>query len=182
MPVPEEKPQSAVLSEGESQKKRRLIAAPLTAEAFAPYGDVIEAVGPPDILVNRGRSMRYHNRTKLDCLDGAVGMSLHLSEKREAPFQINSVARHPEGSQAYIPMAGQPYLITVAEDENNQPSQLVAFVASPHQAINYHRNIWHGVLTPLGDPGLFAVIDYVGSAPNMEDFWFDQPYFVGIAG
>ena len=32
------------------------------------------------------------------------------------------------------------------------------------------RNTWHGVLTPLSAPGLFAVIDRIGDTPNLEEF------------
>ena len=161
---------------------RRIIAQPLTQEAFAPFGDVLEARGAPDKLINRGRCGRYHNRALLDAMNGALGISLHLSEKREAPIRLNSVARHPLGSQAYIPMTANPYLVTVAKDENNQPGQVVAFVCGAGQAVNYHKNIWHGALMPLSDPGLFAVVDDVGEAPNMDDFWFDRPYLVAVGG
>ena len=159
---------------------RTIQAQPLTAEVFLPFGEVIEAKGAPDLLVNRGRCGRYHDRAFLDVEAGKLGLSLHLSEKRETPIQLNSVARHPHGSQAYVPMTEHPYLITVAQDENNQPGQVLAFLAGPGQAINYHKNTWHGVLMPLASPGLFAVVDYIGKVPNAEDFWFDRPYLVTI--
>jgi ureidoglycolate lyase len=34
------------------------------------------------------------------------------------------------------------------------------------------------VLTPLGEPGLFAVIDRIGKSQNLEEFFFDVPYIV----
>ena len=53
-----------------------------------------------------------------------------------------------------------------------------AFATMPGQAINYHRGTWHGVLTPLAGPGLFAVIDWIGNRENVEEHWFDAPYIV----
>ena len=170
----------SVAKEAADRDSRTIVAEPLTAEAFAPYGDVLEAVGTPDQLVNRGRVGRYHNRAMLSADNAEFGLSLHLSEKREAPIQLNTMARHPLGSQTYIPMTQARYIITVAHDENNQPGQVLAFVVDGTQAINYHKNTWHGTLAPLADPGLFAVVDYVGTSPNSEDFWFDRPYLVTL--
>ena len=86
--------------------------------------------------------------------------------------------RHPEGSQAFIPMHGNPFLVIVAADEAGRPGTPQAFVTSGAQGINVHRNTWHGVLTPLADPGLFAVIDRIGATPNLQEHWFDTPWRV----
>ena len=48
----------------------------------------------------------------------------------------------------------------------------------PHTGINIHRNIWHGVLTPLHHPGLFAVIDRIGDGVNLEEVTLDPPYVI----
>ena len=58
------------------------------------------------------------------------------------------------------------------------PGRPLAFLSDPGQAINFHRNIWHGVLTPLEDPGLFVVVDRIGSGENLEEIFFDIPYIV----
>ncbi len=86
--------------------------------------------------------------------------------------------RHPLGSQAFIPMSMTGFLIIVAEDKNGRPGVPKAFVSQPGQAINFKRNVWHGVLTPLEAPGLFAVIDRIGTAENLQEYWFEQPYTV----
>ena len=46
------------------------------------------------------------------------------------------------------------------------------------EGIQIARNTWHGVLTPLAPPGLFAVIDRIGEGPNLQEHWFDTPYTV----
>ena len=50
-----------------------------------------------------------------------------------------------------------------------------AFVTTPGQGINLYRGTWHGVLTPLHAPGMFAVVDRIGGTPNLEEHWLDTP-------
>ncbi|MEM1130755.1 MAG: ureidoglycolate lyase, partial [Pseudomonadota bacterium] len=88
------------------------------------------------------------------------------------------VERHPDGSQAFLPMSQAGFLITVAPDAPNGPGRPRAFLSAPGQGINFRRGIWHGVLTPLAEPGLFAVIDRIGDTPNLQEHWFDHPYRV----
>ncbi|WP_170358117.1 ureidoglycolate lyase [Ruegeria arenilitoris] len=152
--------------------------APLTAQAFAPFGDVLEVSGTPDKIINQGQCGRYHDRAVLDFADGRAGISLFDANPRALPYQLDMVERHPQGSQAFVPMTNQPFLVIVAPDEDGVPGRPLAFVTQPGQAVNYHRGTWHGVLTPLHAPGLFAVVDRIGSGANLEEHWFDTPYEV----
>ncbi|WP_457648491.1 ureidoglycolate lyase [Profundibacter sp.] len=151
-------------------------AQPLTADAFAPYGDVLEATGKPDKIINNGFCGRYHDRARLDFgPDGRAGISVFKAEPRALPYTLDLLERHPDGAQAFIPMSLDAYLVTVAEDENGTPVNIRAFIAGPGQGINYHRNTWHGVLTPLSAPGLFAVVDRIGETPNLEEHYLKTP-------
>lgn len=160
---------------------RQIIASPLTVEAFAPFGDVIELSGDPDKIINQGQCGRYHDRALLEFTDGRAGISLFNANPRALPHVLDMVERHPDGSQAFIPMTHQPFLVIVAPDHDGVPDVPQAFLTEPGQAVNYHRGTWHGVLTPLHDPGLFAVVDRIGEGANLEEHWFDTPYEV-IAG
>ena len=155
-----------------------LIPRALTAEAFAPFGDVIELRDAPDKIINQGLCGRFHDLARLNFSDGRAGISLFNATPRTLPYQLTMMERHPEGSQAFIPMSMNRFLIIVASDKNNRPGRPLAFLSDPGQAINFHRNIWHGVLTPLEDPGLFAVVDRIGSGENLEEIFFDIPYIV----
>lgn len=157
---------------------RELIIAPLTVEAFADFGDVIECRGAPDKVINQGLCGRYHDRAQLDFSDGHAGVSLFKAEPRTLPMTLEMMERHPDGSQTFIPMTGDPFLVIVAPDAGGQPGRPVAFRTEPGQAINFHRGTWHGVLTPLVAPGLFAVVDRIGEGPNLQEHWFDTPYTV----
>ncbi len=86
--------------------------------------------------------------------------------------------RHPEGSQAFLPMSAHGFLVTVAEDAGGKPGQPRAFLTEPGQGVNFHRGTWHGVLTPLKAPGLFAVVDRIGDTPNLDEFLLDPPVIV----
>lgn len=151
---------------------------PLTAEAFAPFGEILEAVGEPDKLINQGLCGRYHDLATFDFTGdhARAGVSLFLSQKRTLPYTLDMVERHPLGSQAFVPMTQEPFLVVVCPDEDGRPGRPRAFITQPGQGINFFRNTWHGVLTPLSDPGLFCVIDRIGDGDNLEEVWFETPY------
>ncbi|MGR3617819.1 MAG: ureidoglycolate lyase [Paracoccaceae bacterium] len=157
---------------------RTLLIQPLTSAAFAPFGEVIDVSGEPDKLINQGQCGRYHNRAKLDFVDGQAGLSLFKANPRSLPCVLEMVERHPEGSQAFIPMTEHPFLVIVAPDDNGAPGTPIAFETAPGQAINFFRGTWHGVLTPLHAPGLFAVVDRIGPGENLQEHWFDQVFTV----
>ena len=151
---------------------------PLTAPAFAPFGDVLSTSGDPDKIINQGLCGRWHDRADIDFSEGRAGISLFRSEVRSLPYMLDMVERHPEGSQAFLPMTEHPFLVIVAEDKSGIPGVPKAFRTAPGQGINFHRGTWHGVLTPLHAPGLFAVVDRIGPGQNLEEHWFDTPYRV----
>jgi ureidoglycolate lyase len=151
---------------------------PLTPSAFAPFGDVLDTSGPPDRLINAGLCGRWHDRARLDVTDGRAGISLFRSETRTLPYRLDLLERHPRGSQAFLPMSPDPFLVIVAEDDGGTPARIRAFLTAPGQGINLLRNTWHGVLTPLHPPGLFAVIDRIGDGPNLEEYHLPTPLLI----
>ena len=152
---------------------------PLTTDSFAPFGDVIDCAGEPDKIINQGLCGRFHDRASMDFgPDGRAGISVFRAEPRRLPLTLDMVERHPEGSQAFIPMSEHPFLVIVAPDQGGAPGEPLAFETSPGQAVNYFRGTWHGVLTPLHAPGLFAVVDRIGDTPNLEEHWFETPFLV----
>lgn len=151
---------------------------PLTPAAFAPFGDVLDTDGPPDRLINAGLCGRWHDRARLDFTDGRAGISLFRSQTRSLPYRLDLLERHPLGSQAFLPMSPDPFLVIVAEDSRGTPANIRAFLTAPGQGINLLRNTWHGVLTPLHAPGLFAVIDRIGDGPNLEEYLLPAPLLI----
>lgn len=148
---------------------------PLTAAAFAPFGDVLDATGEFR-LINAGLCRRHHDRARLDFgADGRAGISIFQAEPRALPYAFDLIERHPEGSQAFLPMTEHPFLVIVSDSPEATPR---AFLTSGAQGINLHRGTWHGVLTPLHAPGRFAVVDRIGTTANLEEHRFPAPWTV----
>jgi len=159
-----------------------LVIQPLTPDAFAPFGDVLSATGAPDRIINQGLCGRYHDRANMDFgTDGRAGLSIFKAEIRDLPYMLDLLERHPEGSQAFVPMTDDPFLVIVAADNNGRPERVRAFLTDGVQGINFHKNTWHGVLTPLGGSGLFAVVDRIGDTANLEEFRLDDPITIVAA-
>lgn len=156
----------------------KLVPVPLTAEAFAAFGDVIELSGEPDKIINQGMCGRHHDLAKLDFGSGQAGINLFNAKARTFPYNVEMVERHPEGSQAFVPLDGVPMLVVVADDQDGTPVNLKAFVSLPGQSINIYRGTWHGVLAPIEKPGRYIVVDRIGEGENLEEHWFDVPYTV----
>lgn len=161
---------------------RPLPALPLTAAAFAPFGDLLSAEGPPDRMINAGLCARHHDHARIDIdATGRAGISIFDAQPRALPYIFDLVERHPEGSQAFLPMHANPFLVIVAPDAGGQPGDPLAFLTAPGQGINLHRGVWHGVLTPLHAPGLFAVVDRIGPGANLQEYRYGGPWRV-VAG
>ncbi|GHA41942.1 ureidoglycolate lyase [Amylibacter ulvae] len=151
---------------------------PLTASAFAPFGDVIELNSVDPMIINQGNCERFHDLAKLDFAGGDTGISLFSAKARTLPYELDLMERHPLGSQAFIPMSQHPFLVIVAHDDGGKPVDIQAFITSIGQGINFYRNTWHGVLTPLHEPGLFCVIDRIGDERNLQEYPLPTPIIV----
>ena len=74
-------------------------------------------------------------------------------------------------------MTADPFLVIVSLGPDHRPQ---AFLTDGSQGFNLHRGTWHGVLTPLAAPGLFAVVDRIGQTPNLEEFRYPAPWTVCV--
>ncbi|MEL6784460.1 MAG: ureidoglycolate lyase [Pseudomonadota bacterium] len=159
---------------------RTIIVQPLTKEAFAPFGDVIELPGENAFPINKGQCTRHHALSTVEVTgEGAqVGLSLFEGQPYALPHRLDLVERHPLGTQSFQPLGNQPWLVIVCPDENGKPGHPLAFLATAQQGINLHRGTWHGVLTPLYEPATFLVVDRVGEGDNLEEVPLDPPYSV----
>ena len=151
----------------------------ISAELFKPFGDLLALKDAPDLIINHGMCERHHNLATIEIdKGGKPGISLFNAEPRKLPYTLEMMERHPKGSQAFIPMYEQPFLVIVAIDERGKPARPNAFLTEPNVGINFHKNIWHGVLTPLHSPGIFAVFDRIATDTNLEEYWFKNPYTI----
>ncbi len=148
---------------------RAIKAEPLTAEAFAPYGDVIEPKSAVKALeINYGHTTRFHDLFPVDVADedGDVCVSIFRSNQLDLPITIKMMEYHPLGSQAFIPLSGNPYLVVVAEAGTLKPENIRVFTAAPGQGVNYRKGTWHHFSLALGSESDFLVIDRKGGGSN----------------
>lgn len=151
---------------------RQLVAEPLTREAFAPFGEVIAAdAGAHHFPINGGNTERYHDLAQLDPgPDGRLIVSIFRGQPRALPFPIEMMERHPLGSQAFMPLVDEPYLVVVAPPGPPPgPSDLRAFLAAPGQGVNYAAGTWHHPLLALRQVCDFLVLDRAGPGDNCDE-------------
>ncbi|PXW27672.1 ureidoglycolate lyase [Paraburkholderia caballeronis] len=149
----------------------RLAIEPLTREAFAPFGDVIELAGAKQIPINLGTTIRYHDLAKIDVADesGRPLVNVFRGQPRTLPFEVTMMERHPLGSQAFVPLNDRPYLVVVAPAGDLDPAAIRAFVTSGWQGVNYAKGVWHHPLLALGEVSDFIVVDRGGDGLNLNE-------------
>ncbi|PSH62498.1 ureidoglycolate lyase [Phyllobacterium sophorae] len=159
---------------------REIFVQPLTREAFAPFGDVIETEGAHRFPINHGMCMRYHDLARVETTGGNAKtlISLLRGKPYELPLKLEMVERHPFGSQAFVPLSQKPFLVVAAHEQPDGPSEPVAFVTKPGQGVNIHRNVWHGILTPLESVSDFVVIDRGGDGVNLQEHFYREPFLI----
>ena len=153
---------------------RTLKAEPLTAEAFAPYGDVIATLDHENqFTINYGNTTRYHDMMKVDVADegGSPCVNIFRSHPLSQPIIIKLMERHPLGSQSFLPLGCEnPYLVVVAEAGELDLQKIRVFLAQPNQGVNYHKGVWHHFSLALGKTTDFLVIDRKGGGENLEEY------------
>lgn len=148
---------------------QQIKARPLTAEGFAPFGEVLAPREAPSRLINEGRCERHHALATVERGGGEAIISIFRSEGVSLPHDCTLLERHPLGSQAFMPLGDQPWLSVVAPDEGGRPGAPLAFLVPAGVGVNLRAGTWHGVLTPLGGPADFLVVDREGEGVNLEE-------------
>ncbi|QRM56371.1 ureidoglycolate lyase [Sinorhizobium sp. BG8] len=157
---------------------------PLTREAFAPFGTVIEADPSTMRHINGGTTERYHALAEAEVAgaDARVIINIFRGSPRAFPYTVDMMERHPLGSQSFSPIDNRPWLVVVSEDENGRPGVPQVFLATGRQGVNYRRNVWHHPLMALGAASDFLVVDRSSSSANLEEFFYDRPFVIEHPG
>jgi ureidoglycolate lyase len=153
---------------------------PLTRAAFAPFGDVIETEGAQHYPINAGMCERYHDLARVEIAgpNARQLISIFVGQPYALPLTLKMVERHPLGSQAFVPLSPEPFLVIVAADEDGRPGVPRAFMTNGAQGVNYPINTWHGVLTPVGQEQRFLIVDRGGEGNNLEEFVFEESFLI----
>ncbi|HEX8623543.1 MAG TPA: ureidoglycolate lyase [Allosphingosinicella sp.] len=149
---------------------REMTPEPLTAEAFAPFGSVIEASDAATRLdINQGHAVRYDALAEVDVAEGGGVAVISLFRARPlAELVLRGFERHPLGSQTFMPLSSRPYLVAVAPAGPFDPAEIRLFRAEPHQGVHYRKGVWHHFLLVLEESD-YLVIDRAGPGDNCEE-------------
>ncbi|MEA2116997.1 ureidoglycolate lyase [Halovibrio sp. HP20-50] len=150
-----------------------LKAEPLTAEAFAPFGDVIDARTSESFPINAGRTQRHHDLAKVETLgeNAHTLINIFVSQPITLPLELTFLECHPLGSQAFMPLHQERFIVVVAPPgEDINPADVRAFVTDGRQGVNYHAGTWHAIQSVLEREGEFLVVDRGGDGNNCDEF------------
>jgi len=153
------------------------IAQPLTAEAFAPYGDVIDVPDTPG---------RTYYEAALGTLRPGAWPSLSMARRPPlagSVLTVEMLERHAFSSQTFVPVDAGRWLIVVAPhgaDGGPDAAGARAFVATARQGVTYRADTWHHGMTVLDRPGTFAVFMWRDGTEGDEEFVPVPPFTVRI--
>ncbi|MGY2463485.1 ureidoglycolate lyase [Vreelandella sulfidaeris] len=150
-----------------------LKAEPLTVEAFAPFGDVIDARTSASFPINAGRTQRHHDLAKVETLgeNAHALINIFVSQPITLPLELTFLERHPQGSQAFMPLHQERFIVVVAPPgEHINPEDVRAFVTDGRQGVNYRAGTWHAIQSVLEREGEFLVVDRGGEGNNCDEF------------
>ena len=141
---------------------RQVFCQPLSREAFAGFGSVIDAAGTAVDLINAGTTRRHADLARLDlrgpASDPVIG--IYEASARSFPLRLLKLEQHRQASQLFLPLGSHCFIVVVAPGEQApQWPDIAAFISSPGQGVSLRRGCWHHGLIALGDGDRFAVIE-----------------------
>ena len=162
-----------------------ITALPLTADRFAPFGDVLEAVAGNKKIMNEAKFERYSNlaQIEIDSDDGGRP-SISIARCRSAaamPYRVDMLERHPRGTQAFMPLTAFEFVVVVAPaGEDIETQDIAAFVTNGRQEINYHKGVWHIPIIAMQEGQEFMIVDRGGNGDNCDEHYLGDPILVDI--
>lgn len=158
---------------------------PLTADAFAPYGEVVDIHSAnKELSMNYGMATRYFDLAEIDVEEkgGKTCISLVKSNAIELPFSIEKMEYHPFGSQLFYPLCDAPFLILVSTPaETLDTTKLELFISDGKQGVNYHKGVWHHYLMPLNNDSQFMVVDRNGDDENCIESEIKESIIISLS-
>ncbi|WP_148861425.1 ureidoglycolate lyase [Marinobacter fonticola] len=157
----------------------------LTPEAFADFGDVIEQREDKAFPINAGRTQRHHDLAKVEVLgeEARTLVSIFVSQPVTVPLELAFLERHPQGSQAFMPLHEERFVVVVAPPGDSiDPSEVRAFVTNGRQGVNYRAGTWHAVQSVLDKEGEFLVVDRGGAGNNCDEYALEVRVVLGRSG
>ncbi len=146
---------------------------PLRADAFHPFGEVIDTHGPSH-AINYGATRKFADQAAIFAgAEGQAVVHIYRSTPPAYPFALRVMENHPLGSQMFYPLSGRPWLVVVAPRGTFDPAAIQAFVAAPDQGVNIAPGVWHHYSLALDGVSDFLVVDRDGPGENLEEIALD---------
>ena len=155
---------------------------PLTAEAFAAFGDVIEARSDTVININQGTSQRFHDLARVDVAsgEGYPLVNIFRASPYPEPLTVSMMEKHPLGSQLFMPLQHHAYLVAVAQTSIQvSAGDITVFSANGNQGVNFQPGTWHHPLLVLVQQD-FLVVDRGGKGDNLVEQGLDQSILISL--
>jgi ureidoglycolate lyase len=132
----------------------------LTAEAFEPFGEVLDGTRPFDVKgsgVSRGYTVNFET-------DGTP--RVQVTQTPFSGFTFSKLERHFLQTKVCVPLAGSPAVVAVATPTDPKdpeaipsPDQVRAFLLDGTKGYMFKRATWHSVdRLPLYPPGSSFVV------------------------
>ena len=162
---------------------RTLHAEPLSRAAFAPFGDVIDTSGDVADAMNSGRFERFVDLAAVDV--GTTSPRISIARCRtpvSLPYRIDLLERHPQGTQAFVPLAAAPFFVVVAPvGDTVDVRALRAFRSDGQQGVNYRKGVWHMPMIATEQGTAFLIVDRPGD-DNCDEIGLTEPVQLAAAG
>lgn len=161
-----------------------LRAEPLSAAAFAPFGEVVATDALSGKSANLGTATRFDWLARLESTrpEAKANVAVFRSVPKTLPFEVRMLERHVCSSQMFIPMECARYLVVVAmtaADGSPDLGSLRAFECKPGQGFNYRPGVWHHPIIALDAPAQFVMLAWEdGSALDCEEHPLAAPVSV----
>lgn len=155
---------------------------PLTAQAFAPFGEVLDLEQPAGRDVPAGASARHELPSHLELTrhGGLPALATIRLQPQPLAGPWATLQRHLWGSQTFVPLQAGRWVMLVARGHTAPDlTTLEAFAATPQQGVTLHAGTWHHAPIAL-EPGLFLVVERAGAAVDCEEVRLEAP--VRLAG
>ena len=140
-----------------------------TAEAFAPFGALIEEPSAPPVFRNPGlQSWRLP-------YEASAGTDLMVIRYDYRPMTFAKLERHSNVTQCFVPLDSMPWAMVVAPpDESGDgpaPERVRAFLVGGAQGILLWKDTWHAFNRfPAAPPGAsFALLTGADTQAELEE-------------
>lgn len=145
---------------------------PLTRDNFEEFGEVFDLDSTKQLSINNGYTTRFHDLFTIDVNDedGRPLINIFRTSPLKLPHKITVMERHPLGSQGFLPIIDQPFLVLVGRSgETLTRDDLSLFITNGIQGVNLKKNTWHHHQIVLNQSQDFVVIDRGGGGKNLEE-------------